>query len=151
MFNKFKSWLNQLYLELTSFTETPHQVAISFALGVFLGILPFTGVLAAIGLAYMWKLNKPAAILGAALTNTWLGLIVLGFALQVGAICLGISGADIQLQWRDLVSDFQWKDLINRSFLSILVALAIGYLVLSFIFAALGYLLALFVIYWHRK
>ena len=151
MFNKFKSWLNQLYGELVAVTDTPHQVAISFALGVFLGILPFTGVLAAISLAYIFKLNKPAAILGSALTNTWLGLIVLGFAMQVGGMCLGLSEADIKAQWQILVHNFHFNDLISFAFLKILLAITIGYVVLSFIFAVVGYFLALIIIYWHRK
>ncbi len=151
MYDKLKSWLNQLYAELTALHETPHRVAISFALGVFLGILPFTGVLAAIGLAYAFKLNKPAAILGSALTNTWLGLIVLGFALQVGGGCLGLSEADIRAQWQALMVNFHWQDLISLSFLKILLAIAIGYLVLSVVFAIAGYFIALGVIYWHRR
>lgn len=151
MFEKFKSWVNKLYEELTAVNEKPHGVAFSFALGVFLGILPFTGVLAAISLAYILKLNKPAAILGSAITNTWLGLIVLGFAIQVGAWCLGLSGAGIQAQWQDLVNNFNLNSLISPAFLKVLLPLALGYLILSLIFALISYVLALLIIYWHRR
>lgn len=151
MFDKFKNWLNKLYEELTAVHEQPHAVAFSFALGVFLGVLPFTGVIAAIGVAYFFKLNKPAAILGSALTNGWLMLIVLGFALQTGAWSLGVSQVEIQAQWQDLVKGFTWQDLLSPVILKLIVPLALGFVILSLAFAVVGYFLALGIILWHRR
>ncbi len=151
MFAKLKAWFHALYLDLIAFKEDPHQIALSFAMGVFLGILPFTGVLAAITLAYIFKLNKPAAILGSALTNTWLGLIVLGGAIHIGALCLRLNGQDVQAQLQALIHDFHWHDVFTLSFLKLLLPVVVGYLILSFVFALLGYVLTLVVIHWHRR
>lgn len=151
MLERFKTWLNGMYDELRSVNETPHRVALSFAMGVFLGILPFTGVLAAIALAMLLRLNKAAAILGSAITNTWLGFIVLGVALKIGAAITSVRFEDLQQQIDGLFKHFTWQQLTTTDILPLLLAVALGYICVSLIFALLGYILSLIVIKWHRR
>ncbi len=151
MLNNVKNWLNKLYEELTIVNETPHRVALSFAMGVFLGILPFTGVLAAIAVAIMFRLNKAAAILGSAITNTWLGLIVLGLAVKIGSGLTGANWQLIQEQVSALMKNFSLKALHDVDILQILCAIAVGYFILSCLFALIGYVVAVVVISWHRR
>ncbi len=151
MFDKLKSWLNKLYAELTTVQESPHRVALSFSIGIFLGILPFTGILAAIFIAIYFKLNKAAAILGSAITNTWLGIIVLGLAVQLGA---AISGADwqaLQGQVDNVIKNFSWKTLQQVDILPLLGSVALGYMLISLGFAIIGYGVARAVLYWQRR
>ena len=151
MINNIKTWLNGLYQELTTVNESPHRVALSFSLGVFLGILPFTGVLAAIGLAWYLKLNKAAAILGSAITNTWLGFIVLGIAVKIGAKLTGLNWHDVQTKLEGLFKHFTWDKIHETNIVSLIGAVAVGYVVVSLIFALLGYILARIMIAWHRS
>ena len=150
MFKKFVSWCDSQYSQLIKFNDAPHKIALSFAIGVFLGILPFTGVLAAIAAAWFLRLNKAAAVLGSALTNTWLSLLVFGLAVQTNAVFLHLNGPDIQEQARGLMHDFHWKTVFSASFLQALVPVAVGFLIISFIFAFISYFLALGAILWHR-
>jgi uncharacterized protein (DUF2062 family) len=78
MFEKFKGWLNHLYVELTGQKEPVEHVAFSFAVGVFIGIMPFMGIVVAIAVAFWLKLNKAAVVLGSALTNSWVSRILRG-------------------------------------------------------------------------
>ncbi len=151
MFTHVKNWLNGLYEELTLVNESPHRVSLSFAVGVFLGILPFTGVLAAIAIAWALRLNKAAAILGSAITNTWLGLIVLGFAVKIGAALTGANWRHLQDQLTSLLKDFSLKSFQQVDIWSLLFAVIVGYVVLSVAFALVGYGIARMVIFWHRR
>ena len=54
---------------LISFQGTPHQLALAFGLGVFLGIIPGTGAIAAAAMAALFRLNLPVMVAGALLTN----------------------------------------------------------------------------------
>ena len=56
MLTKIQKWFQDLYKELLAVNESPHRVGLSFAIGVFLGILPFTGVIAAIAVAVFFRL-----------------------------------------------------------------------------------------------
>jgi hypothetical protein len=44
-----------LYLKTVRINDLPHKIAMGFALGSFLGVLPFTGVVAALILAVIFK------------------------------------------------------------------------------------------------
>lgn len=151
MFDKLKSWLNKLYAELTTVQESSHRVALSFSIGIFLGILPFTGILAAIFIAIYFKLNKAAAILGSAITNTWLGIIVLGLAVQLGASISGANWQVLQGQVDNVLKNFSWKTLQQVDILPLLGSVAIGYMLISLGFAIIGYGVARIVLYWQRR
>lgn len=151
MLTAIKTWFNKLYEELTMVNETPHRVALSFGVGVFLGILPFTGVLAAIAVALMFRLNKAAAILGSAITNTWLGLLVFGLAVKIGAHITGVEWETVSLQMKSLMKSFSLKLLQEIDIWSAFSAMLAGYFIISLILALFGYVIALIVISWHRR
>ncbi len=151
MIDKIRTWLNGLYLQLTGVDEPPAHVAFSFAIGVFLGILPFTGVLAAIAISFWLKLNKPAAVLGSAVTNTWLGLITLGLAVKIGAFICRLDWVDLNAHFQSIIKDFTWSKLNDAQLLKIILAVGVGYIVISLILAAVSFCLAYAVIHWHRK
>ena len=53
--------------------ESPHELAKSFAVGVFIGFSPFIGLHTVAVLLFAWafRLNKVAALTGAFLNNPW--------------------------------------------------------------------------------
>ena len=151
MYKHLKSACLKLYQKFVLMNDSPQRIAVGFGVGVFLGILPFTGILAAIALAWFFRLNKTAAILGSVLTNTWLGFLVLGAAVQVGCSFLGLNSHDIELKFQHLVKDFHWKDLWDVSMLKIIAAVAGGYLIVSAALGLISYGICLGAIHWHRR
>ena len=53
--------------------EPPHRIALSFAMGVFMGISPLLGLhyIGAVLIAMIFRLNKLVAIIGVSVNNPW--------------------------------------------------------------------------------
>ena len=151
MFSNLKKTVKSFYEQFVRFNDSPQRIAFGFGVGVFLGILPFTGVLAAVGVAWYFHLNKPAAILGSVITNTWLGFIVLGLSIHLSCIILGLNFQDIQLKFQALMKDFHWASLSDIFVLKIISAVVIGYLILSIFLSVLAYFICLGFIYLKRE
>ncbi|MBI4313464.1 MAG: DUF2062 domain-containing protein [Candidatus Omnitrophica bacterium] len=69
---------------LWNFKEPPHRLAFAFSLGVFLGVMPGTGAIAAGACAAFLKLNVPVAVAGALVSNNPLTTVLIytaGYAL----------------------------------------------------------------------
>jgi uncharacterized protein (DUF2062 family) len=151
MFKKIQNRIEKLIRELLTVKEPPHEVALSFAMGVFLGILPFTGVVAAITLAWAFKLNKAAAVLGSAITNTWVGLIALGLAIKAAVGFLGIDADAVHQEIHHIIHHFHWHNIFQSSFVCLLGPVAIAFFIISFLFAFLAYVAAYVLIIFYRK
>ena len=84
-------------IKLTGLDAEPHQVAMGYALGIFLAATPFIGlkVFIAIALTFIFKWNKVAAIFGVFHINFLTGPVFYGFSYIVGSSVLGadVSGA----------------------------------------------------------
>ena len=145
MIDYLKKTIKSLYDEFVLMKDTPHNIALGFAVGVFLGILPFTGVLAAIGVALFFRLNKAGAILGSALTNTWVSFLILAAAIQLSCGFLGLSAQQVQLRILDLFKNFSWLKV--SGIWEILLSVAAGFLILSILLSMLSYFLCLGFIY----
>jgi len=142
--------------------ETPHVLAKSFAVGVFVAFTPFMGfhTLIALTLAWALRLNKAVALTGTFVNNPWtIAFIFIGptwmaalFLRKVGVEVPplnyeALSGAFMAVMdrhsvmelafWRELVSDF--KPYIN--------ALLLGATVAGFVSACVSYVLCY---YWIR-
>jgi uncharacterized protein len=83
---RFKSLLKLIYLKLFRTNDSAHKIAGGLALGVFLGILPTTGPIAALVVSGFLGVNRASALLGSLLTNTWINIATLGLALKIGNI-----------------------------------------------------------------
>jgi len=86
MFRFFKV----LYLKLFRIDDSPHKIALGFGLGVFLGVMPGMGLIAALAIAIIIKVNRIAALLGSILTNTWLSIPVFFLAVRTGSAVTGV-------------------------------------------------------------
>src|SRR3989338_7559347 len=83
--DKIKSSLKLIYDKLVKIDDSPQKVALGFGLGVFCGILPGTGPMASLALAFIFRANRAAALAGSLLTNTWLSFVIFTLSLQIGA------------------------------------------------------------------
>lgn len=82
--DRLKAWVRKLM----RLNGSPHGIAGGFALGVGLSLipLPFAGMLVALALAPMLRLNPPATYLGTAVVNP-----VTGTAFYFGELWLGLT------------------------------------------------------------
>jgi uncharacterized protein (DUF2062 family) len=131
--------------------DTPHKIAAGAALGVFLGIAPGAGIAATLVLASVFKLNRLAAVAGAVATNTWTLVIALPMAAAVGGFLFGGNAASL-IEHFNAIYDLGWRSLISKEmFLTIILPLAVGFIVVSGVIAVFFYIFTLVVITMHRK
>ncbi len=130
-----------LYLKLFRTNDTPQRTACGFGIGIFLGIMPGLGPLAGLIAASLFRVNKAAAVVGALLTNTWTSLLTAILSIKIGAGIMHLNWQELYSQWRNLLSDFHWRSLLQSSFLEILIPVLVGYLVIAAIFGLTAYLI----------
>ena len=151
MFNNLEKRFKSIYHQLVEIDDTPHRKAFGLGLGVFLGIFPGMGPIVSIVLATFLKVNKAAALLGSVLTNTWLSVVTLTLAVQMGA---WFSKSDVQAlkeNWKIAAANFQWTALKNPSLWKSLGAVASGFFVISFFLGFRVYLMAFLVLTHQHK
>lgn len=117
-------WLQKRLKALVNFRGSPHRLALAFGLGVFLGIIPVTGTIAAAAVAALFRLNLPVMVAGSLLTNPVTAPFV-----YIGSYLLG--------HW--LLGDWLPAGTIRR----ILLGTLAGNLVIAVGLGLLGYLLVL--------
>lgn len=92
---RLKERAKALYARFLKIRGTPREIALGFALGIFLGFSPTMGVqmiLAAFA-ASLFKWSKIAAMVGVQLTNPVTAPLIYGFTYVVGAHFLGMENA----------------------------------------------------------
>lgn len=138
--NKLINVIKKLYATLFLINDTPHKIALGVGLGVFAGIMPGTGLIAALFLAFIARANRAAALLGSLMTNTWLSIVTFLLSIKVGS---GIMGLDWESVYRDyliFLKNFQWVKLFKIAIIKLVLPLILGYVVIA---AALGLLVYL--------
>ena len=141
--SKIKEWL---YQNLFKINDTPQKIALGLGLGVFAGIFPGTGPLASLFLAFIFRANRASALIGSLLTNTWLSVLTLLLAIKLGALMFGIQWQEIQNNGTSLIKHFSWTNLFKLSSLKIILPVTVGFILISFCFGLLVYLISLLII-----
>jgi len=87
--------------EIIKVKDTPHQIALSFALGVFMGNSPFLGIhyIGAFFLAWLFRLNKLVAFAGASVNNPWTIVPLSTLYVWIGAKLLRIKEVLPEVDW----------------------------------------------------
>ncbi len=147
---KNKKWGNRIlrffklvYIKIFRIHDTPQRISLGLGLGVFLGILPGTGPIAAIFLALLLRVNRAASLLGSLLTNTWLSLVTFLLSIRVGSSIMGIDWHETQDNWIYFIRNFKSVDLLRLSALKIIWPVIIGYFIVSFCLGLRVYLITL--------
>lgn len=151
LLNKIGRFFKALYLKLFRIDDSPQKIAAGFGLGVFLGVMPAMGPMAALVLALLFKFNRVSAILGSVITNTWLSIPVFFAAIRTGSAVTGTSAGAVRSQWSDLVRDFSWERLIHVSFNELLIPVIVGYVIVAFFIGIIAYAAALLVSNFRKK
>ena len=142
----FLSIKNFLYEKLFKINDTPQRVAIGFGLGVFAGILPGTGPLAALFLAFVFRVNRASALCASLLTNTWLSLVTFLLAIKIGSAIFMISWQSLQQDWSLAIKHWHWQDLFSLPVLRIILPVATGYCVISLGLGLISYIALLIIL-----
>ena len=133
--------------EAFHFGETPQRTAATFALGVFIAFTPTYGLhcASAVFLAWAFRLNFPALLVGTLINNPWTVAPIVGATMWTGFFLLGMPEAP----------DVSWKNLsiftLYESILPFMLPFTLGALTLSVLGALLAYPLGLLLIAWYRK
>ncbi len=87
--------LKKVFRSLLELNERPEHIAFSFALGVFLGFSPLLGLHTVLGLAlaFWFRLNKVAILLGVYANAPWIIVPYYAFATWLGVQVIGTAGA----------------------------------------------------------
>ncbi|MDD4899204.1 MAG: DUF2062 domain-containing protein [Candidatus Omnitrophica bacterium] len=149
--NKLARFFRYIYLKLFRIHDTPQRTALGFGLGTCLGILPGTGLIAALVMASILRLNRASALLGSLLTNTWLSFVTFFLALKTGAFVLQLDYPAIRAQCQAYLKHFHWQDIFQFSVLKILFPLIAGYMIISLVLGIITYLAALVILTYFKK
>lgn len=149
--NPFVKFFKVLYEKLFVINDSPQRIAIGLGLGVFTGVIPGTGPIAALFLAVIFKVNRASALIGSALTNTWLSIPVFLLAIKAGAMITGIRFEDLDNQWHLFLKSFHWAHLLQTSIYKIIFPILAGYFCVALCIGAIAYVVAFLVVsYAHR-
>lgn len=71
--------------------DEPHKIAMGFAVGTFISFSPLYGthLIMTLALAFLFRLNKAAAIIGAWVVLPWFAPFTLGFGYFLGRFLMG--------------------------------------------------------------
>lgn len=133
-------------IELFKANDTPQRIALGLGLGVFLGILPGTGPIAALFLAFILPINRAAILLGSLLTNTWLSIVTFLLSIKLGSAIMKVNWQDVQGNWRLFLNNFSWVGLFKLSILKLILPVIVGYFIVALGLGLLSYGIALIIL-----
>jgi uncharacterized protein (DUF2062 family) len=138
--DSLQNGLRRLYERFVKIRGRPREIALGFALGLFIGMTPTMGIQMpiAVFIAAIFKWSKISAAFGVWITNPFTAPFVYGLTYIVGAKLLNLKAA------LTLPNDFSWdllKELISNAPL-ILSALTVGGIIVGLPLAVAGYFLS---------
>lgn len=144
-------FFNLIYVKLVRIDDTPQKIAAGFGLGVFTGVMPFAGPIAALFLAVLFKVNRLGALLGSILTNTWISILAFLLSVRVGSFLFHLNGNVVRERWASLFKDFHIADFFTASAIEIVLPVVTGYLVTAIISAMAAYIAVSIVMKFRNK
>ena len=133
--------------EVLNLQESPHRIALAFAIGVFIAFSPTYGLhtLSAVFLAWVFRLNYAIILLGNFVNNPWTTIPILGATMWTGWFILGIPDTPA----------FSWDNLSPETIMKVampyVLPFTLGACTLGLLCSLLAYPLALFMINQHKK
>jgi len=147
MKKRIRDYIKQFFL----IDDTPHKVAGGAALGLFLGITPGEGVLATLFLAWLFRLNRLAALAGVLAVNMWTTVVALPVAAAIGGLIFRVSPNELSKDFHESLSLgpsylFSWNILRETA-----LPLLSGYVIFAGTIAATAYFGLLFLLVKRKK
>jgi uncharacterized protein (DUF2062 family) len=134
-----KSLLRYIYLKLLRFKDPPEKIALSFSIGVFIGIFPTFGVggILVILISYIFKLNYLAGLLGTFIMNYFTSPLFWALSYFVGDFIL--------------TGKFEWRGFERGSFKVFAISYLLGNFIVSTAFSVISYLVVKKIVTTYRK
>ena len=144
----FRGFLRQL-LHLG---DSPERTALAFSIGVFLSFSPFIGLhtILGLGIAFLFKLNRLAVLLGVFVNTPWTFAPVASFGTAVGFYALGTESRFSASPWDSMFSRSFWRQMFS-DVEHVLLPFFVGNLILSFLAALISYLVVRRILLRHRR
>jgi uncharacterized protein (DUF2062 family) len=141
-FRKYKNKAILSIRKLLSLRASPHQIAIGFAIGVFVGIFPTFGfgAIVILAIASLWKFNIPAAIIGTVMGNPLFAPIWI----TLTCVISGIKPSEIKLPNESINQILAHYGNIGLRFI-------IGNMGVSIVVAGISYFLVNRAVSWYKK
>lgn len=141
-FHKYKNKAIASLQRLLSLRASPHQIAIGFAIGVFVGIFPTFGfgALVILAIASLWKFNIPAAIIGTVMGNPLFAPIWI----TLTCVISGISPSEIKIPNESINQIIAHYGNIGLRFI-------IGNVGVSLVVAGISYFIVSRAVFWYKK
>ena len=130
---------------------TPQQTALGLGIGVFLGIIPGTGPVAALFMAWLLKINRTAALIASLATNGWLSIVTFLLAVKTGAWITGVEWKPVYTDSFRLLKEFRGLEFFKLSVIKVIMPLIAGYIIVGFGLGILVYLLTLIILIKRQK
>jgi uncharacterized protein (DUF2062 family) len=131
--------------------DTPHKVAGGAALGVFMGITPGEGVMVTLLFAYVFRLNRLAALAGVLAVNMWTTLLALPVAAAIGGLIFRVDPQVLSKDFHEVLS-MGWQYLFSWNiFRQTALPLIVGYVVVAGAIATAVYFLLLYLLVKRKK
>ena len=145
MIRRFKARAGDFITALLKEKLDPGRAAAAVFLGIFIGIVPIYGLqtLAAVGVAFLFKLNKPLTVAGTFICNPLFQPFIVFFSVELG--CLLRLGSFQRLSLSALAGA---RTHINKEQLLIWV---IGSVALGILVGSVGAAIAAVVVHLHRN
>ena len=98
------SYFRDKFRSIFSVKDTPRRIALSFALGVFMGVSPLLGLhyIGAFALAWLFRLNKLVAMVGVSVNNPWTIVPISSFCVWTGAKMMSIQQVLPEVDWQNV-------------------------------------------------
>jgi uncharacterized protein (DUF2062 family) len=144
--NNILRFFKLVYAKLVTINDTDQRIALGFGVGVFCGIMPTMGPLAALFLAFALRLNRASALLGSLLTNTWLSIVTFILSIKIGSAIMKVSWGDVRQDWLLFLQGFKWQHLFKLSLLKIVLPVVIGYFLVSLFLGLFAYLITFLIL-----
>ena len=140
---KMSQMLKYVWWRLVKSRQEPHQIALGFGIGAFIGVFPTfgLGLILILGLGAIIKFHVPAAIAGTLVANPFLGPFWIFMSVKVGNWVLGGHAKEVDSIFPD------WLTKIFKAGTGYLL----GNLVLSILAAIVSYFIVLLFVTWYQK
>jgi len=138
--------ISEFLKSLLTINDTPQRIAIGFGLGVFLGVIPGTGPVAALFFASLFRLNRASALTGSILFNSWINVATFLFAIKTGSVIMGRDWQEAYKESLSVFKNFHFHDLFQLTLMKIALPLFIGYFVIALCLGLLCYIITLVIL-----
>jgi len=142
----FSKIISFIFAKLFKINDSAQKIALGVGLGVFSGIIPGTGPAASLFLAFVFRANRAAALLGSILTNTWLSVVTFILAVKIGSIVFSRHWQEVYQKAQGLIRGFHWASFLKLSLLDVVLPVIAGYLIIGLILGLASYLVSLLII-----